>query len=258
VNDHLEADLAALAQPAPDRFDHRVLHTVGLADAFTRRDFRGGELLVAFNGLGVSAIGIIDDAHTEDWFVETFSQRFGRPFEPDDPPARLADSLDEALETGWVGRLPLDLRGMGEFHRLALEQAARIPPGEVRSYGWIARETGRPRAARAVGTAMATNPIPVVLPCHRVVRNDGSLGNYGYGLPMKRHLLSVEGLDVAAIESLAARGVRFVGSATTGVYCVPSCRNARRITDRHRLELRSPEHAHAEGFRPCRVCRPDA
>lgn len=69
----------------------------------------------------------------------------------------------------------------------------RIPTGETRSYGWLARKVGRPRAARAVGRAMATNPLPIVVPCHRVVASDGSLRGYGGGLAMKAALLRLEG-----------------------------------------------------------------
>ena len=79
------------------------------------------------------------------------------------------------------------------FRRAVLEEALRIPPGETRSYGWLAERVGRPRAARAVGRVMATNPLPIVVPCHRVIGSDGSLRGYGAGLPMKEALLRAEG-----------------------------------------------------------------
>ncbi|MEW6582339.1 MAG: MGMT family protein [Actinomycetota bacterium] len=83
------------------------------------------------------------------------------------------------------------------FRREVLEACARIPAGEVRSYGELAADAGRPGAARAVGTAMATNPLPPVVPCHRVVRSDGRIGEYGAGGPeRKRAMLAAEGVVV--------------------------------------------------------------
>ncbi|MCH7808963.1 MAG: MGMT family protein, partial [Chloroflexi bacterium] len=87
----------------------------------------------------------------------------------------------------------LDWTGITPFRRAVLEECARIPPGETRSYGWLAEQVGHPRAARAVGRVMATNPWPLFVPCHRVVGSDGSLHGYGGGLPMKDALLRAEG-----------------------------------------------------------------
>ena len=82
-----------------------------------------------------------------------------------------------------------------------------------------------------MGNALAANPVPLVVPCHRVVRADGRFGRYSLGADAnKRRLLEAEGLDVADYEALAARGVRYLGSDSTGIYCHPTCRHARRIT----------------------------
>ena len=89
--------------------------------------------------------------------------------------------------------LPLDLSAVKPFQRTVLQVADSIKYGETRSYGWIARAIGKPRAARAVGRALATNPIPIILPCHRVLGSDGGLHGYGGGLPLKRKLLELEG-----------------------------------------------------------------
>ena len=122
----------------------------------------------------------------------------------------------------------------------------------------IAREIGNPGAVRAVGTALGRNPVPVLIPCHRVVRTDGRIGSYAYGSPMKRSLLKHEGLDPEAIETQARRGVRLVGSDTTRIYCYPTCRHAKRINDAHRIEFASEASAIDEGYRACKVCRPAA
>ncbi len=87
----------------------------------------------------------------------------------------------------------IDWEGVSGFRRAVLEETLRIPAGETRTYGWLARRVGRPRAARAVGRVMATNPLPVVVPCHRVVGSDGSLHGYGGGLHVKAALLRAEG-----------------------------------------------------------------
>jgi methylated-DNA-[protein]-cysteine S-methyltransferase len=89
--------------------------------------------------------------------------------------------------------LPIDLRGAAPFTAQVLEQLARVPYGRTATYGELAALVGHPRAARAVGTVMNRNPVPIVLPCHRVVGASGSLVGYGGGLPRKEQLLRLEG-----------------------------------------------------------------
>jgi hypothetical protein len=89
-----------------------------------------------------------------------------------------------------------------------------------------------------------------------VVRSDGSVGQYGLGVALKRALLSAEGVDLDRLERLAASGVRFVGSETTQVFCVPSCGQARRVTPVHAVFFRSVDAALTGGYRPCSRCRP--
>ncbi len=91
-----------------------------------------------------------------------------------------------------LGKIPIDWGGMSRFQRTVLEEAANIPAGETRTYGWLAQKAGHPGAARAVGRALATNPLPLVIPCHRVVASNGTLGGYGGGLRMKATLLEAE------------------------------------------------------------------
>lgn len=88
--------------------------------------------------------------------------------------------------------VPLDWSGGTTFQRKVWRVLQRIPHGETRSYGWVARQLGKPRAARAVGAACGANPIPVIVPCHRVVASDGSLGGFSAGLVWKRRLLKLE------------------------------------------------------------------
>ncbi len=111
-------------------------------------------------------------------------------------PQRLEDTARE-LEEYFAGRrqgfdLPLDLRLSGGFRREILGRLPRIGYGQTVSYAAMAATAGRPKASRAVGTACATNPVPIVIPCHRVVRSDGTLGGYLGGLEIKRQLLDLE------------------------------------------------------------------
>lgn len=93
--------------------------------------------------------------------------------------------------------VPCDLSGLPGFTRAVLRITARIPYGQVRSYRWIAERLGRPEASRAVGNALARNPLPIIIPCHRVTRSDGTLGGYALGLGWKKRLLKLERDGVA-------------------------------------------------------------
>ena len=86
----------------------------------------------------------------------------------------------------------LDFSGATSFQRRVWEEARLIPYGETRSYAWVARQVGKPKAARGVGQAMASNPFPIIIPCHRVITSQGKLGGFGGGLDMKKQLLALE------------------------------------------------------------------
>ncbi len=125
-----------------------------------------------------------------DALAERVSPRILRGSPRLDPAAR-------QLEEYFAGRrrvfeLPVDLRLSGGYRREVLRHLTEIDYGRTESYTEVATATGNPRAVRAVGSACATNPIPVVVPCHRVLRSDGSLGGYRGGLPAKRMLLDLE------------------------------------------------------------------
>lgn len=92
--------------------------------------------------------------------------------------------------------VPCDLSGLTPFARDVLKITAQIPYGEVKSYRWIAERLGKPKATRAVGNALARNSIPVIIPCHRVIRRDGSLGGYALGVKWKQRLLELERREV--------------------------------------------------------------
>ena len=113
-------------------------------------------------------------------------------------PARL-DAVRRELDEYFAGQrrafdVPLDLSLVGPFGRAVLEACAQIPFGATSSYRAVATDAGRPRASRATGNALGANPVPIVVPCHRVLRTGGGLGGYTGGLAIKEHLLALEGV----------------------------------------------------------------
>jgi O-6-methylguanine DNA methyltransferase len=251
----LETALAGLAVRAPETLAPATLVAVGLADRYAELPSPLGPIVVAWNGRGISAV---DRATDLDEFAARFEAHVGRPLQRADAvPADLARAVAARLAGDRRVRVPLDLRGRTQFETQVLMKALEIPRGEVRPYGWIAAEIGRPKAVRAVGTALAHNPVPLVIPCHRVIRSDGHIGQYSLGGPAaKRTILAAEGVDPELLEAGARAGVRFIGSDTTHVVCLPTCHNAKRITPRHRVPFRSLAAAGAAGYRACRECRP--
>jgi len=230
---------------------------VGLADRMAPHPSPIGMLWIAWNGRGVAEVELALDGGEA---IARHAARSGRRTLPADAlPPPLADAIARRLAGETRVRIPLDLRGRTAFEVAVWTKALEIPRGEVRPYGWIAAEIGRPRAVRAVGTALGHNPVPLIVPCHRVVRTDGTIGQYSLGGPgNKRAILAAEGLDPGVLEDAARRGERLTGSLTTRIVCWPTCRHARRTQERYRVSFRSLHDATAAGYRPCRVCRPTA
>jgi AraC family transcriptional regulator, regulatory protein of adaptative response / methylated-DNA-[protein]-cysteine methyltransferase len=147
-----------------------------------------GRILVASTSHGICSVNVADD---DEKLVRALKREF--------PRARIVRSskADRFLVgirkhlRGQEVRLPLDLRGT-DFQRRVWTALKLIPFGTTRSYTDIATMIGRPAAVRAVANACGSNPVPLIIPCHRVIRSDGSLGGYGLGLPRKRILLSAE------------------------------------------------------------------
>jgi methylated-DNA-[protein]-cysteine S-methyltransferase len=248
--------LRRLRADAPVGFVDAVMDRLGLhsGDRFVTVESPAGDLFVAFNDDGIRSVlpAALFDGDAELFVAHHRRETGSPPVRAARPPAGLA----AALRSGRATSLRYDLSGLTPFERAVLAKTLEIPAGEVRPYGWVAREIGRPRAVRAVGSALGRNPVPVLIPCHRVVRSDGHVGNYGLGVPMKRALLSAEGVDLDRLERLADAGVRFVGSDSTGVFCVPSCAHAQRIRTAHEVHFRSSSAALVAGFRPCGHCLP--
>ena len=143
--------------------------------------------------------------------------------------------------------MPVDLSETPPFQRQVLEAAREIPFGEARPYAWVAERIGNPRAVRAVGTALGRNPVPLIVPCHRVWRADGGLGGYLFGEALKRRLFELE-RHTPVLE----------GSPATRIVCRVGCVNGRRSRPEDRVVFASVDDARSVGYRPCAVCKPAA
>lgn len=179
--------------PALDKRFREAAAAAGLLDvAYDLAETPIGTLLVATTERGLCRISFDPQPEREaEFLAETFGVRVLRATKPVDPVRRQLDEYFEGTRTAF--ELPVDLRQSAPFSRDVLKHLAKVPYGQVTTYGALARAAHRPQAARAVGTVMNRNPIPIVLPCHRVVGANGALVGYGGGLERKEKLLKLEG-----------------------------------------------------------------
>jgi len=233
--DGLDDMLRDYFKPAdtPGALATRIVRS-SLADAGDLAEF-AGRLAIDATGRGVS-------------LVRTGEPREAASAEARQVVARAREEIAEYL----AGRrvffsVPVDLSAAPEFQRDVLEAARLIPFGEARPYAWVAERIGNPRAVRAVGTALGRNPVPLIVPCHRVWRTDGGLGGYLFGTALKERLLNLE-RHTPVIE----------GSSATRVVCRLGCARSRRTRPEHRVVFASVADARSVGYRPCPVCRPPA
>ena len=158
--------------------------------------------------------------------------------------------------------LALDQRGT-TFQTTVWDAVQSVPFGRTASYGQIAARIGQRSAVRAVGGANGINPLPIIVPCHRIVGSSGALTGYGGGIEMKQRLLAHEDAipregetwEVWAVRRSAARPGLLLGPRSTRIYCRPTCRYSRTL--RHVPDqFDSVDEARAAGYRPCKVCAP--
>ena len=235
------------AREDPERLVESVLS--GAVDRFFTVDSPIGRMYV---GVGPRGVRFVRRGGSPEDFARSYRERFKRLLaEGTDTQTRnLAEKVAAAL-AGKRAEVSLDLSETTSFQQCVLEVVKGIPRGEVRPYSWVAREVGSPKASRAVGTALANNPVPLLVPCHRVVKNDGRVGNYAFGAGEKIRLLKLEGVSLDEI----ARAP-YVATPTTKIVCYATCRDTTRIHPENRRPFRSVSEALAAGYRPCHVCRP--
>jgi len=146
-----------------------------------------GPLLVAVTERGICRVAFeVDDSVLREHFPNARIEKGGAALD-----ALLAQAVAYVTTPGRAMTLPLDVRGTA-FQQAVWRELSRIPPGETLSYAALAARAGNPKAVRAVGSACGANPVAVLIPCHRALRSDGSLGGYAWGLPIKRKLLDRE------------------------------------------------------------------
>jgi methylated-DNA-[protein]-cysteine S-methyltransferase len=177
-----------------NRFRARAAEDGLLDVAYASTDSPFGPLLLAKTRRGLVRVGL-PNQDADELLIDLADRVSPRVLEA---PAEL-DEVRRELDLYFEGRLdhfdlPLDWRLSDGFRKRVLRAINRIPYGQTRSYTDMARSAGNERAVRAAGSACGANPIPLVVPCHRVLRTGGALGGYGGGLPMKEALLELEGV----------------------------------------------------------------
>jgi methylated-DNA-[protein]-cysteine S-methyltransferase len=141
-----------------------------------------------------------------------------------------------------------------DFKRRALTKLCKVPLGSVVTYQGLASAVGAPDGQRAIGNAMGSNPIPIYVPCHRVIKSDLSIGNYGGGVPRKLKLLRAEGFAVGKDLRVPVHAV--MGHQRTHIYCRPNCSAAQRADMGRVFIFADPERAKRAGLRACKICHP--
>lgn len=212
-----------------------------------------GRLLVVVTGRGVARIFFLDRGPSVP-LLASLRLKFDLSADP-----AAVRPVGEAIGRFLAGELdalagPVDLTAVaGRFQSRALSRLREVPPGAVVTYQGLAAALGAAQSQRAVGNAMARNPVPLYVPCHRVVRSGGLLGSYGGGVERKLRLLEIEGFSVERGGRLTGT---LIGNRRTRIFCRAGCPAARRIDPGHAMTLASVERARRAGLRPCQICEP--
>lgn len=215
-----------------------------------------GEMLMAQSPRGLVTLRFLDMRDTPA-AITALRQRFDVA-EDELAAERIRREIERYLEGDphALDDEPVDLSLVeSPFQRRALMRLRRaVPPGAVITYRALAASVGAPDAQRAIGNTMASNPVPLYVPCHRVIRSDGTIGNYGGGVERKLKLLRAEGFSLDRSERLPAGTV--MGHLQTHIFCNPRCRAAMRADHNRMVIFADSDHARGAGMRPCKLCRP--
>lgn len=169
---------------------------------------------------------------------------------------RMREAAEQVLSGRKRGSEIAFLGEMTAFQQSVLRATSRIPRGAIRPYGWVAREAGSAGAVRAAGTTLAQNPVPFIVPCHRVVHSDWTLGKYSAGGPeVKLSVLEMEGMTEHRLDWIQ-HAPRFVGQLDCMEFCLPACTGIEDSEPDNLKAFKSPDEALDAGFAPCETCRP--
>jgi len=213
-----------------------------------------GRLLIAESDRGLAAIHFLfmDGAERT---LAMLRKKFDL-IENEASARRIGAEIDRVFEGDFSAMAhPVDLSLVeSDFQRRAYASLRKVPPGAVITYHGLAATVGQPDSQRAIGNTMASNPIPIFVPCHRVIRSDGTIGNYGGGVDNKIKLLRAEGFEVGRDLRLPSRAV--MGHRRTGIFCRPGCSAARRADPTKMLIFADAKCAGHAGLRACKLCKP--
>lgn len=171
-----------------------VLASLGMAIAFVRVPSKIGDVFVAYGRDGADAVRLAD---SEASFIKWHEKRYkSTPIREAKPPKDVVDKFRRGIDGDRSARVALDTSALTDFQRKVLDKASEIARGQVRTYAWVAAAIGRPRSSLAVRTTLANNPLPLLIPCHRVVAADDQIGEYVFGQAAKRKLLALEGVKL--------------------------------------------------------------
>lgn len=252
VDDAALAELLRMAHRRLDPVLHRIARPraqVGIASTPL------GRLLIAQTARGLLTVRFPDPDEGAK-FLSGLRDRFDLVAD-DRAAAEVADEIARLLEgdAAALTARPIDLSLVtSDFQRRALMRLRRVPAGAVTTYQALAGATGSPAAQRAIGNTVAVNPLAIYVPCHRVIRSDGSIGNYGGGVDRKLALLRAEGF--VADRALRIPAAAVYGHLGTRIFCRPSCGAAKRARRDRMFIFAGPDRASAAGMRPCKLCRP--
>jgi len=214
-----------------------------------------GNLLVAMTARGIVLNHYVEDTGHAAAAVGKLRMAFD-PVEDQRAVREVGEEVNHYLTGDANGlRQNVDLTLAGNaFQKKVLERLQTVPRGALISYQALGAAVGSASSARAVGNAMHNNPVPIYVPCHRVILSDGRIGGYGGGTTRKLKLLRSEGFAVEG-DAASIPGIVW-GHQGTKIYCRPSCRTAARVGRGRILFFADAEQAQRAGMRPCKICCP--
>jgi methylated-DNA-[protein]-cysteine S-methyltransferase len=250
-----EAFLEQLLRKAHSRLDPALARIRRPAARIAIVDSTIGNLLAAQSPRGLVALRFMDSEDNSD-LLEALRRRFD-VVEDTALGTEIGDEIERLMrgDPDGITDRPIDLSLVeSDFQRRTLRRLRAVPAGSVVTYQALAAAIGAPSGQRAVGNTVASNPVPIYVPCHRVIRSDGSIGNYGGGSERKLQLLRAEGFAADRQRRVPAEAV--YGHWVSRIFCRPTCTAVGRSDRKKWLIFSDAQRARSYGMRACKLCRP--